>query len=421
LLNKKAIALFVSIQKVLYYVVLHFFDIFFTQHFRTIYWFRLKFGMNNLFTIMTKIYVLLKTSLSVFSLLLLTACNGQLKVPIKENSPSDSTSMTNSIKKSEELINSPYYGAPFVNNPPSNRISDFVRNIFQDSKGNLWFGTNGDGAIRYNGKSLEYYSIDEGFNGLAIRGIVEDEKGNVWFGTERGLTKYDGNSFTNFNEKDGLLSSNIWSLVIDSRGLMWIGSLGGAFTFNGKKFTAFAIPESQPDPLRGVTSEKIIHCIMEDSQGNMWFGTPGGAYMYDGKALTHFSEKNGLPNNSINRILEDKNHNFWFATHHKGISRYDGETFTNFTDNGVIDGNEIWTIYEDTNGDIWFPAENYGVYRFDGNTFTNYSTKDGLLSNAIQSMYEDKEGRFWFGGWMGLFRFDKNYFSVVTKKGSWEI
>ena len=75
------------------------------------------------------------------------------------------------------------------------QISAFVRRIFQDKSGNLWFGTNGDGVIRYDGDSLEYFSINEGFGGVAVRGIVEDKKGNVWFVTNGGVTKYDGESF----------------------------------------------------------------------------------------------------------------------------------------------------------------------------------------------------------------------------------
>ena len=105
--------------------------------------------------------------------------------------------------------------------PAPDAISAFVRRIFQDTKGDLWFGTNGDGVIRYDGDSLEYFSINEGFGGVAVRGIVEDREGNVWFGTEGGVTKYDGESFTNFAEKDGLASNDVWSIVIDSKGMIW--------------------------------------------------------------------------------------------------------------------------------------------------------------------------------------------------------
>ncbi len=59
--------------------------------------------------------------------------------------------------------------------PSPNAISAFVRRIFQDKSGNLWFGTNGDGVIRYDGDSLEYFSINEGFGGVAVIGIVEDK------------------------------------------------------------------------------------------------------------------------------------------------------------------------------------------------------------------------------------------------------
>jgi hypothetical protein len=61
--------------------------------------------------------------------------------------------------------------------PAHDAISAFVRRIFQDQSGNLWFGTNGDGIVRYDGDSLEYFSINEGFGGVAVRGIVEDQEG----------------------------------------------------------------------------------------------------------------------------------------------------------------------------------------------------------------------------------------------------
>ncbi len=50
--------------------------------------------------------------------------------------------------------------------PDPLRISDYIRRIFQDKNGHLWFGTNGDGVCRYDGKELEYFSIRQGFGGL---------------------------------------------------------------------------------------------------------------------------------------------------------------------------------------------------------------------------------------------------------------
>ena len=199
----------------------------------------------------------------VCSSLSFSGCNGQTSS--SANDRVESASNAGAAKPKE---NKP----PVVQSTssPDEQLSPFVRRIFQDKKGNLWFGTNGDGVIRYDGDALKYFSINEGFGGVAVRGIVEDQKGNVWFGTEGGITKFDGKSFTNFTEKDGLVNNDVWSIVIDSKGIIWIGTLQGASRFDGKEFTAFAIPAAEPDPTRGVTSARIVHCIMEDSKGRMW-------------------------------------------------------------------------------------------------------------------------------------------------------
>ena len=301
-------------------------------------------------------------------------------------------------------------------------ISQFVRRIFQDKKGNLWLGTNGDGVARYNGESLEYFSIEQGFGGVAVRGIVEDAAGNVWFGTEGGLTKYDGNSFTNFTKQDGLAHNDVWSLVIDSEGIIWIGTYQGASRFDGEVFTPFDLPETVSDPNRGVSSSRIVHSIMEDSNGKMWFGSNGGAFIYDGKSLSNISEKDGLCNNMVNHILEDRHGNIWFATHYGGVCYWDGKSFTRMATKKRESGTEAWSLYEDSAGNIWFPMESFGLYRFHpiSGVLTNFDRNNGLANGAIQCTYEDDEGRVWLGGFGGLFRFDGASFISVTKYGPWQ-
>ena len=383
----------------------------------------------------------------LFLLVLLIACNGQVATRPAENGTRTTETEVQSdeepTKKKTSSTSRPHDSDVGSNKgripdsasqpgetlaPPSHpldadpalQLSRFVRRIFQDKDGNLWFGTNGDGVIRYDGDALEYFSIIEGFGGVAVRGIVEDQEGNVWFGTERGLTKYDGQSFTNFTEKDGLINNDVWSIVMDSKKEIWIGTLQGVCRFDGKVFTPFDLPETAPDPMRGVTSAKIVHSIMEDSKGNMWFSTNGGAYIYDGESLSQLSEKDGLCHNSVNCILEDKDGNIWFATHHNGVCRWDGKSFTHFTTKDGVNGTEAWDIYEDRSGNIWFPIENSGVYCYDGKSFTNFQEAQGLATNAIQCTFEDKEGRLWLGGWKGLFRYDGSAIFSVGKNGPWQ-
>lgn len=70
-------------------------------------------------------------------------------------------------------------------------VSQYFRSIFQDSKGNLWFGSLGEGVVRYDEKTLTYFSNPDGFYNQTVYAINEDKNGNMWFGTDQGVYKYD--------------------------------------------------------------------------------------------------------------------------------------------------------------------------------------------------------------------------------------
>jgi ligand-binding sensor domain-containing protein len=312
------------------------------------------------------------------------------------------------------------------------QLCQHVRTIFQDRNGNLWFGTNIYGLMRYDGDTLEYFSEKDGLGGGRINSIVEDKEGNVWFSTFKGLTKYDGNVFTNYNVADGPVHNDVWSIVIDRKGLFWLGTVEGVIQFDGQKSSYFPIPKKAVTDTTSILSYDRVSCIMEDKNGNLWFGTDGfGICKYDPSkgqsGFTLFTKADGLPGNNIYDLMEDSEGNIWIGTMYGGVSRYHGKRFTNYTQDGVIEGIEVGGFFEDKHGNIWFAAENFGVYRYDGSTFTNFDSEDGLNTNGILCIFEDKEGRFWMGGWGGLFRYDptaeessdKSFFPV-TKDGPWE-
>ncbi len=319
---------------------------------------------------------------------------------------------------SRPLIGEIHTGDPSLQ-PDPQRISDYVRRMFQDKNGDFWFGTNGDGVCRFDGKTIRYYGPPDGFGGFAVRGIVQDKQGALWFATDGGLTKFDGDKFTNWTQDDGIPHQDIWSICLDSQGVLWLGTMQGVCRFQNDRFESFELPEAKPDPLQGVTSSRMVRCIMEDSRGRMWFATNAGAFCYDGKTLENLSVVDGLSDNNVNCILEARDGAIWFATHYNGVCRYDGKAFNRFGEKQGIVGVEAWDLFQDRDGNIWFPIEQSGVYRFDGKTFKNFGRQQGLTSGAVQCMFQDRSGRIWFGGVFGLFRFDKDAIISVKKQGPW--
>lgn len=365
----------------------------------------------------------MKIQLKLYLLLLLfviSACNGQDSKKLADNKKEESKE----CKRGDRDIPPPFtFPTPKI----EDQISPFVRRIFQDKNEHMWFGTNGDGVIRYNGERLDYFGQKQGFAGVAVRRIVEDKEGNVWFATNMGISKYNPDdlqsggvvTFTNYTMEEGLIHNDVWSMTVDSKGILWIGTKGGVCYFDGKTFTPFQIPDSVEDPTRGVTSKKIVHDIIEDSNGYLWFTSNGGAYQWDGKELMNLNTVDGLSHNFVNSIAEDDNGNYWFATHHNGVCMWDKQKFTQFDEKDGIKYKETWTIYKDSKNNIWFPVEGSGIYKYNGKEFVNYSEEHGLGSVAMQSIYEDKSGTIWVGGYMGLYRFNGEYFENLKKDGNW--
>lgn len=313
------------------------------------------------------------------------------------------------------------------------QISQYIRRMFQDSKGNIWFGTNNDGVARYDGKSLAYFSRSDGFCGDAVRGMLEDESGNVWFATSGGVCRYDGMSFRSITQRDGPGSDQVWCILRDRNGLLWFGTDEGVYRYDGKSVTSFPLPLLSPKDLPnhgyGYPSPRLVNWMHQDRKGNIWFCTNGrGVFRYDGQALTNFSKKEGLCDDFVATAYEDKTGHIWFGSRFGGLSRYDPKThvFVNFDVKAGLCGNFVWTFLQDKAGTLWFGTAGGGLCSVDKASmlsakpaFAAYGERHGLRNRFIQSLLQDNKGRLWVGTSGGAFRYDGQRFINITQTGPW--
>ncbi len=350
----------------------------------------------------------------IFSILtILTSCSGH-----KKNNASNTNNSKNHSASGDTV----------------NKLGDHLWYVFQDSKNNYWFGSNGEGVYFFDGKNIINFTKKDGLANDSIRQIQEDLLGNIYLTTLGGINKFDGKQFTTLHpvkSKDWKLKPNdMWFCILGKRGE------NGSYRFDGKTLFQLGFPkhymheEMTQRTKNTIFSPYEVYCIYKDRKGSMWFGTSVlGACRFDGKSVKWMYEHDltivpAGGSFGIRSIYEDKQGRFWFCnTWHRYVFDIDKTTKsdrlqyqkTEGIGNAKIFGGEEYVYYsyilDDKNGNIWLTTWDKGVYKFDGKNITNYAVKDETKDVNLVSMYKDNQGDLWLGTTEnGAFKFNGNTF-----------
>ena len=166
-------------------------------------------------------------------------------------------------------------------------------------------------------------------------------------------------------------------------------------------------------------SNDSVFSILQDRHGFLWFGTQAGLNRYDGYRITQYrndpADPNSLPDDFVHNLLEDRRGAIW--TGNAALSRFDPETgtFTRFAlprpDSSYGRPLGIQHMCEDRSGFLWLGMSGGpNLYRFDPGTgtFTAFDISASLATKSDHpiGMYADPSGILWLGSGLGLIRFD---------------
>ena len=249
------------------------------------------------------------------------------------------------------------------------------------SDGSLWVGSKRNGLTRIKGGSATIYSLAKDSTKTLIddhiNDLCTDKVGNLWIATNGGLQVYNPkmNTFSSYTRENGKLSTNnITSLYYNLQAKnnnLYIGTAEGLIVLN-LSTTEKKVLTGNVSNAKSFTNNFITQ-VLQDSRGLLWVGTREGLNILnmENDDLSYLTEKQGLSNNNICGIAEDKNHNIWVTTS-SGVSRI------------VVQRN-----HEDG-------TNNYGLY--------NYTTADGLQSNEFNpgAILTRQDGNVLLGGLYGV-------------------
>jgi signal transduction histidine kinase/ligand-binding sensor domain-containing protein len=167
-------------------------------------------------------------------------------------------------------------------------------------------------------------------------------------------------------------------------------------------------------------SQNTVYAILQDRQDFMWFGTEGGLNKFDGYQFTVYKHNPDDPttisDNFVRAIHEDKSGDLWVGTR-RGLDRFDRRTgiFVHYTYTPDAQSSGfagVLAIYEDSNGNLWAGTEGEGLLRLDPerNSIQTYlhnpRNPASLANNTVRVIFEDSGGALWFGTDDGLDRLD---------------
>ena len=242
-----------------------------------------------------------------------------------------------------------------------------VRNLFRDSVGGLWLGTDGNGVFRISKGRVAHFTSRNGLANNYIRAFLESRDGSIWIATDFGISRWRSGSLSSYQVSDGLVYSNVRVLFEDHSGDLWIGTERGISHMKNGLFLS--------DGITTALRDEKVWSIDQDQDGDLWFGTrTDGLYRLKGGSVKHFTMKDGLVSDSIYQVVADTNSCLWMSGP-DGVSMVRSQDLDMLPTGpvrqvpirlfGISQGVEMTQIYGGTqfaavrtNDGIWFPTAN---------------------------------------------------------------
>lgn len=181
--------------------------------------------------------------------------------------------------------------------------------------------------------------------------------------------------------------------------------------------------------------QNSVFAITQDKQGFLWFGTQDGLARYDGYSFVSYkpdpADSSSLPGNSVKCMLCDKAGNLWVGTR-TGLCRYNAgknnfDRFPALQDSTRGPASDvILALAEDKDGNIWIATVDKGVsvYHPAQNRFTHFRHKEGdaasLCGDDVRGIATDARGHVWLVSWAhGVSEYDPatGKFSSISHAG----
>lgn len=274
--------------------------------------------------------------------------------------------------------------------------------FYEDSNGTKWVGfSTGQIAKTNTSGELLPWQIEEGWPQAKITAIQQDSSGQFWIATYgEGVYCYRDNRLYQFGRDDGLKSEDIYDLVCDKNGQIWAASDAGVSVLgwvkNKKHIQHFSTADQLPDA--------IVTAIIPAAEGGCWIGTYEGGIAYcqllDGQFKIQTVAQ--WPGGVVSTLAQVNQDEIWVGTQDQGIRVFSTASWQWLPLKQTREEPQrIIQLLFDQEGLLWIASKEKGLCKIQARIML---WED--LPITLQSLVVDQQNRLWVGSNGNLFYYD---------------
>ena len=269
----------------------------------------------------------------------------------------------------------------------ANTVSD----LLLDRNGILWVSTTTDGICFLDREQVApqwIRHIPGDGNSLIsnhVNTILEDSRGNIWFGTNQGLCRFDGSRWHRITQPEG--ADVVLTLAEDDAGRIWAGGYG---------FPVFSVDKGGRTDI--LDRNRFHYCFsLSVHQGQLWIGglndTLTAVDLHGGSSCL-------FPETNIWDLFAEKS--MWVASQ-SGLGQVaPADTAIRWIP--LPEGaHDAWCITQDTGGRIWTGLAHGEILCFDP---ADGSIRHFPLDGTVFTILQAEDGKIWATTGDRIYRLD---------------
>jgi signal transduction histidine kinase/ligand-binding sensor domain-containing protein len=231
----------------------------------------------------------------------------------------------------------------------------------------------------------------------SILRLCADQGTGLWVLTGDGLRHWQHGAWT--NASDSLPWGTLpVSLMRETRpaGLL-IGTLSQGLFYREEAGTWQNLNRTNGLP------DNWVRALTEDREGNLWIGTSGGLTVLRPRKVTMHHPPDAWQGRQVMPVVHRRNGELWAGTEGAGIYCLKAGQWTHFNAEAGLENPFVWTLLEDHLDRLWAGTWRGGIYRLEGGRFVR-APELASITESVTAFAEGPEGTLWIGTGTGLAR-----------------